>query len=396
MRILVHDFGGHAFTIQLARKLADRGHEVHYAHSASVVTPQGDLTRKDTDSQTLHLYPIDLGHQIDRTNLRKRRESDIQHGHKVADLIKSIKPDLILSGNATLDPQRIVQEASHAIGVPFIFWLQDIVGVAAARILKKKLPIVGGFIGAYYRKLENKLLAQSDRVVVISDDFRPFVPLPADRVDVVENWAALDHIPVLPRQNEWGDEQGVAETFNFLYCGTLGMKHNPGLLVAIAEKFRDDPSVRVVVASEGASMDWIRGQINEKGLTNMKLLPFQPFASLPKMLASADVVIAILEPDAGVFSVPSKVLSYHCSGRALLLGVPPENLAAKIVTKADSGLVVLPTDTSAFVAAAEKLYNDPEVRARMGKNAREYADTTFDIEKVADRFESIFESALRK
>ncbi len=396
MRILIHDFGGHAFTIQLARKLADRGHEIHYAHSASVITPQGDLNRKDTDSPSLQLYPIDLGHQIDRTNLRKRRESDIQHGHKVADLVKSIKPEIVLSGNATLDPQRIVQEASHSLGVPFIFWLQDIVGVAAARILKKKLPVVGGFIGAYYRRLENKLLAQSNRVVVISEDFRPFVPLPADRVDVVENWAALDHIPLLSRQNEWGEKQGVAETFNFLYCGTLGMKHNPGLLVAIAEEFRDNPEVRVVVASEGTSMDWIRERISEKQLKNMKLLPFQPFADLPKMLASADVVIAILEPDAGVFSVPSKVLSYHCSGRALLLGLPPENLAAKIVKNAESGLVVLPTDTAKFVEAAKQLYNHAQGRARMGGNARAYAEKTFDIERVADRFESIFKSALTR
>ena len=40
------------------------------------------------------------------------------------------------------------------------------------------------------------------------------------------------------------------------------------------------------------------------------LLPFQPYDSLPDMLGAADVAIALLEPEAGIFSVPSKVLSY--------------------------------------------------------------------------------------
>jgi len=394
MNVLIHDFGGHAFTIQMARRLAERGHEVHYAFSVSVLTPQGELERKPNDSDTLHLHPIDLGQQMERHNLRQRRESEMEHGRRVAEIIRRVRPQVVLSGNSSLDPQRIIRDTCRSEAIPFIFWLQDLWGIAASRLLKKKLPIVGGLIGAYYRRMEDKLLAGSDRVVVISEDFRKFVPQAADRVDVVENWAAMDHLPVLPKVNEWGERQGLAKTFNFLYSGTLGMKHNPELMVQLALKFRDRPEVRVVVTSEGSSIDWLRNRINETGLENLVLLPFQPFSDLAPMLATADVLIAILEPDAGVFSVPSKVLSYHCAARPLLLAVPPENLAAKIVLQNETGLVVPPTDAEAFVAAGESLHSDAERRTHMSANARAYAERTFDIDRVCDRFEGIFQSAL--
>jgi len=125
-------------------------------------------------------------------------------------------------------------------------------------------------------------------------------------------------------------------------------------------------------------------------------MPFQPFEQLENVLGTADVLMAILEPDAGVFSVPSKVLSYLCAGRALLLAVPPENLAARIVAGREAGIVVPPTDTDAFVRAGMELAQDATRREQMGRNARAYAEETFDIRRITDRFLEIFDSALAK
>ncbi len=99
--------------------------------------------------------------------------------------------------------------------------------------------------------------------------------------------------------------------------------------------------------------------------------------------------MALLEPDAGVFSVPSKVLSYLCAARPVLLAVPPENLAARIVSRNNAGRVVEPTDTAGFLAAAGELLGDEDLRGRLGTDARAYAEATFDLERIADEFERI-------
>jgi len=106
-------------------------------------------------------------------------------------------------------------------------------------------------------------------------------------------------------------------------------------------------------------------------------------------LGSADVLVAILEPDAGVFCVPSKVLSYLCAGRPVLLAVPAENLVSRIVVEHDAGLVVEPTDLAGFRAAALRLAESPQLREQAGAAARHYAESHFDIDHIADRFERI-------
>ena len=164
------------------------------------------------------------------------------------------------------------------------------------------------------------------------------------------------------------------------------MKHNPELLLSLAMQLRRDSEARVVVVSEGAGADWLREQ---EPPPNLILLPFQAFEDLPDVHGAADVLAAILEPDAGVYSVPSKVLSYLCAARPVLLAVPPENLAAQIVTRERAGVVVPPTAPAAFGIEGERLLADADLRADMAARARAYAERTFDIETIADRFEAI-------
>ena len=60
----------------------------------------------------------------------------------------------------------------------------------------------------------------------------------------------------------------------------------------------------------------------------MRLLPFQPAEQLSEVLGSGDVLVALLEPGASKFSIPSKVLSYLAAGRPVLGIMPADNPAA--------------------------------------------------------------------
>jgi putative colanic acid biosynthesis glycosyltransferase WcaI len=146
-----------------------------------------------------------------------------------------------------------------------------------------------------------------------------------------------------------------------------------------------------VVVSEGPGADWLaERELDEPAL---RLLPYQPYDLLPEVLASADVLVAILEPEAGAFSVPSKILTYLCVARPLLVSVPVDNLAARVVKRSGGGIVVQPGDTPAFLAAAGTLLEDPSRRSELGGRARAYAEAAFDIGAITARFETVFEGA---
>ena len=127
-----------------------------------------------------------------------------------------------------------------------------------------------------------------------------------------------------------------------------------------------------------------------KGLHNLVLMDFQPFEDLPNVLASAAVLLAILEVDGGVFAVQSKVLSYLCAGRPIVLACPGENLAARIVKESRAGVVVRPDDPGAFTREALSLLDDRARSERCSENGVKYAAWQFDIGYIGTRFESVF------
>ena len=401
MRILSNDFGGYPYPVQLARELARRGHDVLHTSCASLTTtPQGTLARQPDDPETLRLSGLALSRPLEKYRFARRLVQEREYGRLVSRAARAFRPDVVLSANTPLDAQGMLLRETRRLGAGFVFWLQDIIGVAAERILRDKVPVVGGAVGRHYVRMEARQLRASDHVVMITDDFRPILhrwDVRGDRMTTVENWAPVEDLPLSTKDNAWARETGLDRDFVFLYAGTLALKHNPDLLLNLALETRgqtvDGRPVRVLVLSQGPGADYLREQATERELTNLDVRGFKPFAEMPDAMAAADVLTAVLEPDAGVFSVPSKVLAYLCGARPVLLAVPPENLAARIVAREGAGLVVPPDDMAGFLASARALMADADRRAAMGRAARAYAEQAFAIGAIADRMERVLENA---
>ena len=395
MKSLVHD-SGHAFPIQLSRELARRGHEVTHLYAASMAMPRGPMAPRPNDPPNFRVRGLSIGRPIEKYSYLRRVLDERSYGRLLAREIESLRPDVMLGGTSASDIQAAALAACRNLGIGFVFWAQDLNAIAIDRLLRKRLPVIGALAGRYYLALERRLMRQSDAVVVISDDFLPVLDnggVSRERVHVVENWAPLDELPQRPRDNAWAREHGLADKLVFLYSGTLGLKHNPDLLLQLARRFAGRPEIRVVVVSEGLGADWLRQRAAEA--PNLVLLPYQPFEILPEVIASGDALTAILESDAGAFSVPSKVLTYLCAGRPILGAIPAENLAARVIARARAGFTVPPADNAGWLAAAERLADAPAERKALGNNALDYAHKTFDIRAIGDRFEAILASTGR-
>jgi len=391
MKILLNDFSGHAFTIELARWFAGNGHQVTYTYCSTVASPKGDLQSVHHNPAALEVRPVCLPEErlFEKYHPVKRLRDEVLIGHQARKLCLEFKPDVVLSGNTHLLTQREIQKGARAVGARFIFWLQDLYGIGIRENLAKRLPF-GRFMGWPFEALEARLLRRSDRVIVISEDFRKETQrlgVEDSKVTVIENWAPIDEIPVLPKDNAWSREHHLQDKPVIMYTGTLGLKHNPEILAHLAESLADIHDLKVVVCSEGIGAEYLREQKVARNLDNLVILGFQPFERLPEVMASADILVALLEEEAGSFSVPSKVLSYLCAGRAIALSAPETNLAARIVREANAGLIFRPGDSPANLATAiRRLLEDNEARTNFGNSARIYADRTFDMREIGPRF----------
>ena len=398
MDIVVHDFAGHPFPLQLSRRLARKGHQVHHLHCASVIGAKGQVEELEGDLERLSIEGLSTARPIAKASFLRRFADECRYGHLAADRISEIDPEVVLCANTPLDSLRLIQNRCAKSEIKFVNWLQDINSLAVADILPGKIPILGRPVAAHYLALEKSLLHRADHIVPVSDDFEAWlqgIGIAPRGYTVIENWAPLDEMPARPRRNGWGRRHGLDGSRNVIYSGNLGFKHNPDLLVDLAKAMGEtDPRYRLVVVSEGVGADRLSGRQAALNLPSLLVLPFQPYGDVPEMMASADVLLALLEPQERPYCVPSKVLSYCCSGRPVVLSADPGNLASRIVSQNRCGRVVGAGDAPALIRAVLELLADEGERAACGGSARRYAEAAFPIEPIAARFEAVLKTVL--
>jgi colanic acid biosynthesis glycosyl transferase WcaI len=390
MRIFVNEFSGHPFQVQLSRELARRGHEIEHVYfSGNTSTPKGTMTG---DSENLNVYGLNIRGSFaqHKHSIRRRRAADIEYGAVVADAVRKFNPDAVISCNMPLDGQKVLlNRVRKNHDVKFIYWLQDVYSLAYRFVLARKMKLLAGVGGAYYELMEKKLLRESDSVVCISDGFANYIRewgINEDKIHTIENWSPLDETVPMPKNNAWARENGLADKFCFMYSGTLGMKHRPELLLSLAKYLETTREALLIVNAEGVGAEWLRQQTGDLSPDVFRLQPFQPYDRLSEVMGTADVLIALLDSDAGKFAVPSKTLTYLCAARPILMAAPSENQAAKVIKSAKAGLVVSPDSSESFVTAAKEFMNRPEERQAYAKHARAYAEKHFNIRYIADRF----------
>jgi glycosyltransferase involved in cell wall biosynthesis len=376
--------------------MAERGHQVMFTYCQEMPTPRGGLT-PDDKLESLRIEPIHIGKPIVKDNYFKRQWTDILYGRALVRHLSQHTPQLVVSANNPLMPQWALVRHCRRRGIPLIHWWTDIYSLAVRHGVGTKLGPFGKTISWGYEKLEIHLLNQAQNVLGIAEQFRT----------IAHRWGVRSPLSVIPvpaptervrpgdKNNAWSVQHGINATSNLIYCGTLANKHNPELLLALADRFRDRADVRIIVAAGGKGADWLRREQESSRRANLLLLPFQSFENYSNVLASADVQVTILKPEAAEYSLPSKVMSQLCSARAQVAVVPPDNQGATLITAAEAGLVFTPDNFPSAVQAIEKLLADGDARCRYGENGRRYAEKHLSLAVLAPQYEELFERVVR-
>jgi glycosyltransferase involved in cell wall biosynthesis len=398
LRIFLHDYTGHPPQVHVGRELARRGHTVLYAYAAMIETPRGNLDHQPGDPPGLDIVGVGIGSVFRKHSYFKRQLQEIKYGFAVARVAAAFAPDIVIASDTPLFPLNSLRRLARRRSAAFVFWMMDVYGLAVRAGLAKKLPILGGWIGRFYIAFEKYLVRRSDHVVVISEGFRDLLDqwgARPERVDTLPLWAPIEDIPLREKDNPWSRKHGLASTVNIIYSGTLGLKHNPQHLVTLAQRLAPRADARVLVISEGLGADFLREQKQLLKLANLEIMPYQPFSDLPDVLGSADILVALLEPEAGVFSVPGKVLSHLCAGRAQVGLIPRENRATQVINESRGGVAIDTRQPDDFVDAVIRLVDLPEERVVMGRHARAYAEHEFNIARIGEVFERMITEPLR-
>lgn len=397
MRVLVHDHSGHPFQAELSRELARRGHDVTHSYVAGYVSGKGKL--EAGPEERIVFEGIGGSKQIDNQRMLQRLVRETSRGFELVRHVRKVDPDVAMMSNVQIPTLVIFAFFMAVLRRPWVLWHQDVYAVAVRSFAGSKLPKRFAVVAWAFEVAERWCSRRAAAIVVIAPSFVPVHEKwgTADKVTVIPNWAPLDEIVPTERKNDWAIEHGLDDVQTLVYSGTLGLKHNPALLVRLAKATIDaGRPVRLVVVNSGPAVDVLRDEAARLGV-EVTLLPFQPYERLPEVLGTGDLLVVLLEQEAGAFSVPSKTLSYLCAGRPVLGLMPSENLASALVGRA-GGKVLPPSDASLPEAGrwVANVLGDDELRVELGEASRDLAEQEFALERLASRFEQLLGSTARR
>lgn len=255
----------------------------------------------------------------------------------------------------------------------------------------------GSLIWKIGRIVEKITYKYSDKIIVISEDFKKNLMekgVPEEKIVVVYNWVDQNAVVNVDRaENKLFDKYGLdREKFYVTYNGNIGLTQNMDMLLSVAEELQQThQDINFVLVGNGAYLDDVKRIVVERKLSNVHLLPFQPYEDISYVFSLGDVSLVISKPGVGSNSVPSKTWSIMSASRPVLANFD-ENELKDIVAKNKCGIFTKAGDKEAFKEAILKLYSDKELCKEYGKNGRQFVMDNLTKEVGAGKYVEVIKS----
>lgn len=257
--------------------------------------------------------------------------------------------------------------------VPFVYNLQDIFpdSLAGTGLAKKD-----GFLWKIGRAIENFTYRNADKIIVISQDFKKNIMakgVPEDKIVVVYNWVDQNAVKDIHRsENKLFAMYGLDPSkFYVTYNGNIGLTQNMDMLLEVAKSLEANENIHFVLVGNGAYLEQVKQIVADRNISNVHLLPFQPYEDISHVFSLGDVSLVISKPGVGENSVPSKTWSIMSASRPVLANFD-ENELKTIIEENNCGIFTKAGDKVAFTDAILKLYNDRDLCKEYGRNGRQF------------------------
>jgi glycosyltransferase involved in cell wall biosynthesis len=269
-------------------------------------------------------------------------------------------------------------------------WLQDVFPEVASALGANPLPAA---LDRLLRWLRNASLRQAAVNIVLGERMRDTIAaqgVPAAQIEVIENWADTDALSVLsPAHSALRASLGLQDRFVVGYSGNLGRAHEYQTLLGAAVRLRNDSSVAFLVSGGGIRMDALHLAARERGLHNIRFLPYQPRATLRDSLAAADVHVVSLLPGLEGLIVPSKFYGILAAGRPVFFIGDSDGEVARVLRAHHCGVVIAPGASGDLVNAIHRLQSASKERESMAEIARRLAVGRYSAAAALGRWSSL-------
>jgi glycosyltransferase involved in cell wall biosynthesis len=273
---------------------------------------------------------------------------------------------------------------------PFVFELRDlwpasIVAVGAMR---------DSWIIRRLEQLELFLYRRASRIVSVTEAFKQDLigrGISADKIDVVINGADLQHYSPRAKDSELLERYDLQQQFVVGYLGTSGMAHALERVLEAAAILQNAGNSHIVFLFVGGGASWekLQNELQRQQLGNVRMVPNQPKAMMPRFWSVCDLALIHLR-DTPVFStvIPSKLFEAMAMGLPVLMSLP-QGEATDLVERLQTGVVIPPEQPQVLAQTVLELSRQPQRIAQLRQTSRTQAEQFSRSRQAAKMLDSL-------
>lgn len=243
------------------------------------------------------------------------------------------------------------------------------------------------------RVVHGWLMRRSDRVVAVAEAIRretiQVFGVPSHRIVTISNARDAGALKPVKARPDTRRSLGIPSTAPVLLSvGSLAWEKDPIAQVALADRvLRQQPEAAYVMAGDGPLRAEVEAEIGSRGLEG-RVLILGVRTDVADLLAASDVLVLAsrseglpgIAIEAGMIGLP--VVAYAVGG------VP------EIVLDGTTGLLAPPANLDILGDRVLQLLGDADARGTMGRKAKEWCLSRFEIHAIAPRYLELYEDVI--
>lgn len=246
-----------------------------------------------------------------------------------------------------------------------IHWCQDLYPDLFPA-LNVRLP---GWLMRYMRRLSRRSMKRADRVIVIGRCMARYLVqtgMSASDLTLITNWPDKEILADGKPAERLYESQGILQDnrprFRILYAGAIGHAHPVKTIMDAVIALNDThPDIEFVFIGDDAGHERLARQRDRAGLTNIRMMPFQPVSHIRTIMESADAHLVSQYEAASGLVVPSKFYSAIASGRPCLYIGPHDSEITQVIDHFHCGLNIPNGDSQTLIRAILALRDNADI-----------------------------------
>ena len=266
----------------------------------------------------------------------------------------------------------LVARACVKYGIPYLVPIQDIYPESLLTKLPK-LQLLRTFVRSIMAPFDRYYIRHAARVRTISPLMADYLArtrrVKRERFLVVANWQDetgfnIDYTTI---------ESGADTTVRFMFAGNNSRQANVDLIInAFVDAALDNAELYIM--GGGNERERCEELARQRSADNV-FFGSIPEGKVPEVQSRADVMVLALAHGTATLCIPSKLVAYMLSGKAVLASVEEESDTAKILHEVQCGMVTPEDNRPRLTEAFKKLAAMPKDELqKMGECSRRYAE----------------------